>query len=120
MYKNIDLDLRQYNKMKMYIHAESLIGKPKLPGDGPEENYNDRLVAFLRLGSDINENYYQIEVPLKPTSYNSSTNLKFSSESVWIPESNSIEFDLDKFLKIKLEVISQKIQTNKQYILMKI
>ena len=112
VYKNIDLDLRQYNKMKMYIHAESLIGKPKLPGDGPEENYNDRLVAFLRLGSDINENYYQIEVPLKPTSYNSSTNLKFSSESVWIPESNSIEFDLDKFLKIKLEVISQKIQTN--------
>ena len=30
VYKNIDLDLRQYNKMKMYIHAESLIGKKLL------------------------------------------------------------------------------------------
>ena len=69
VYKNIDLDLRQYKRMKMYIHAESLNDRPKLPGDGVEENLTKDLL-FLRLGSDINENYYQIEVPLKPTSFN--------------------------------------------------
>ena len=112
VYKNIELDLRQYKKIKMYVHAESLINEPKLPGDGGEDNFDERLVAFLRLGSDINENYYQIEVPLKPTSFNSNNNSRFSSESVWNPENNSIEFDLDKFLQIKLEVISKKIQSN--------
>ena len=112
VYKNIELDLRQYKKIKMYIHAESLINEPKLPGDGGEDNFDERLVAFLRLGSDINENYYQIEVPLKPTSFNSNNNSRFSSESVWNPENNSVEFDLDKFLQIKLEVISKKIQSN--------
>ena len=112
VYKNIDLDLRQYKRMKMYIHAESLNDRPKLPGDGVEEKFDERLVAFLRLGSDINDNYYQIEVPLKPTSFNSNFDSRLSPEQVWKPESNSIEFDLEKFLKIKLEVISQKIQSN--------
>ena len=112
VYKNIELDLRQYKKIKMYVHAESLINEPKLPGDGVDNDFDERLVAFLRLGSDINENYYQIEVPLKPTSFNTSNSFRFSAESVWNPENNSIEFDLEKFLQIKMEVISKKIQSN--------
>ena len=112
VYKNIELDLRQYKKIKMYVHAESLINEPKLPGDGVDNDFDERLVAFLRLGSDINENYYQIEVPLKPTSFNTSNSFRFSAESVWNPENNSIEFDLEKFLQIKMEIISKKIQSN--------
>ena len=112
VYKNIELDLRQYKKIKMYVHAESLINEPKLPGDGIDNDFDERLVAFLRLGSDINENYYQIEVPLKPTSFNTTNSSRFSAESVWNPENNSIEFDLEKFLQIKMEVISKKIQSN--------
>ena len=45
----------------MYLHAESIMGKLPLPGDGAEDKYDERLVAFLRFGNDINENYYQIE-----------------------------------------------------------
>ena len=112
VYKNIELDLRQYKKIKMYVHAESLINEPKLPGDGVDNDFDERLVAFLRIGSDINENYYQIEVPLKPTSFNTSNSFRFSAESVWNPENNSIEFDLEKFLQIKMEIISKKIQSN--------
>ncbi len=112
VYKNINLDLRNYKKLKMYIHAESVEGKDLLPGDGVENNFDERLVAFLRLGNDIDENYYQIEVPLKPTSYNKGQSARFSSEKVWHPDSNSIDFDLEKFLNIKLKLISERIQSN--------
>ena len=39
----------------MYLHAESIEGKDLLPGDGVENNFDERLVAFLRLGNDIDE-----------------------------------------------------------------
>ena len=112
VYKNIDLDLRNYKKIKMYLHAESIEGMDLLPGDGVDDNFDNRLVAFLRLGSDINENYYQIEVPLKPTTFSPGQSNRYSPEKVWNPNSNSIDFDLEKFLKIKLKLISEKIQSN--------
>ena len=42
------------------------------------EDFDRRLVAFIRLGTDYQDNYYQIEVPLKPTAYieNSSNRLR--------------------------------------------
>ena len=112
VYKNIDLDLRNYKKIKMYLHAESLDGMDLLPGDGVNDEFDNRLVAFLRLGSDINENYYQIEVPLKPTTFSSGQSNRYSPEKVWNPDSNSIDFDLEKFLNIKLKLISEKIRSN--------
>ena len=44
-------------------------GSSDLPGTGLDEEYDRRLAGFLRIGSDFSENYYQIEVPLKPTEY---------------------------------------------------
>ena len=62
VYKMIDYDMRQYKSVKMFIHAESLEGSNKLPGEGAEEDYDNRIVAFMRLGSDLTDNYYQIKV----------------------------------------------------------
>ena len=112
VYKNINLDLRNYKKIKMYLHAESIMGKLPLPGDGADDKYDERLVAFLRFGNDINENYYQIEVPLKPTSYNLGQSNRYSPEKVWQPDSNSIDFNLEKFLEFKLKLISDRVQLN--------
>ena len=111
VYKNIELDLRQYKKIKMFIHAESIAGKELLPGDGVDNEYDDRLVAFLRLGNDINENYYQVEVPLKPTSFLNANGERLSPEKVWNPENNSIELDIEIFKKIKMKLISEKINS---------
>ena len=66
VYKNIDLDLRHYKKIKMFVHAESLVNEFPLPGSGVDSEYDKRLVAFLRIGDDVNDNFYQVEVPLKP------------------------------------------------------
>ena len=81
VYKNLDLDLY---KIKMYLHAESIEGSELLPGDGVENDFDERLVAFLRLGSDINENYYQIEVPPILTSFPSGQSNRLSPDKVGI------------------------------------
>ncbi len=86
-YKNVMLDARQYKKLQMDIHAEAL----------PDRIISDYdLVAFIRIGSDFQQNYYEYEVPLKltPTGiYNG--NLDADRLSVW-PEENKmiINFEL--------------------------
>ena len=116
VYKNLDFDMRQYKRLKMYIHAESIDGSTKLPGLGVNEDYDKRLVGFVRLGSDFSENYYQIEVPLKPTDYNQSTSNRLSGEAVWEPDSNSIDFLLEKLTKLKALTLDGSVNsTNTVY-----
>ncbi len=78
-YKNIDIDVRSYKKLKMYIHAESQATGPKL---------NDRdLTCFIRLGTDYTQNYYEYEIPLivtPPGSYDNNDDSKDGArETVW-------------------------------------
>jgi cell surface protein SprA len=54
-YKNINLDLRQYKKLRMFTHAEALINEDLKDYD---------LTAFIRIGSDQTDNYYEVEVLL--------------------------------------------------------
>ena len=108
VYKNIDIDMRQYKRLKMFVHAESLPNQPSLPGTGAQEDFDKRLVAFLRIGTDLTENYYQIEVPLKPTAYTQGVSNNLSPEEVWQPESNSIDVPLDLLTRIKAASITQR------------
>ena len=101
IFKSVDLDLRQYEKLKMYLHAESIPGQTPLPGEGTAEQYDERLVAFIRLGTDYQDNYYQIEVPLKPTEYTAGGGNNLSADAVWQPESNSIDVSIDFLSQIK-------------------
>lgn len=87
-YKNVTADIRQYKKIQMYTHVESLIG------EAPVKN-ND-LVVFIRLGSDLTNNFYEYEMPLVVSPlYNNNPN------SIW-PEANNMEIELDKFLQAKI------------------
>ena len=106
VYKNLDFDMRQYKSLKMFIHAESIEGSSLLPGEGASEDFDKRLVGFIRLGSDFTDNYYQIEVPLKPTAFSQGSSNRFSAEQVWEPESNSIDFSLETLTKLKALTIS--------------
>ena len=61
VFKNVNVDMRQYKKLKMFIHAE----------DGEANGFNQGdLVGFIRMGNDLTQNYYQIEVPLQRSSTN--------------------------------------------------
>ena len=106
VYKNVNVDLRQYKNLKMFLHAESIVGQEPLPGEGTAEDYDRRLVAFIRLGTDFLDNYYQIEIPLKPSDYAESSSNKLTAEEVWQPESNALEVPLKLLAKLKAAAIN--------------
>ncbi len=106
VYKNVNVDIRQYKKLKMFIHAESIAGQESLPGEGADNEFDQRLVAFIRLGTDFKDNYYQIEVPLKPTEYSETIGNRLSAEEVWQPDSNSIEVSIKLLAKLKAAAIN--------------
>ncbi len=93
-YKNAELDLRQYKKLRMFVHAE------EIPGDLLNDN---DLTAFIRLGSDYKDNFYEYEVPLvltPPRNYNDDN--EADRRMVW-PDENVFEIDLEKLVDIKRE-----------------
>ncbi|MDG1850332.1 MAG: cell surface protein SprA [Flavobacteriales bacterium] len=86
-FKNVTMDMRMYNKMKFFVHAEEM----------PMEELNDEdLSMFIRVGTDYNSNYYEYEIPLKVTEWGAS-----SRDQVW-PEENQVEIDFDLLRKAKL------------------
>ncbi|PXY39575.1 cell surface protein SprA [Flavobacterium cheongpyeongense] len=91
VYKSISMDMRQYKKLKMFLHAESLINQTVLT--------DNQMTAFIRLGNDYTENFYQIEIPLKVTLPSGCSTL--SSEVVW-PESNEIDLSLSLLSQLKM------------------
>jgi cell surface protein SprA len=57
-YKNSEIDVRTYKRVKMFIHAEGEEDNAYKMGD---------LSCFIRLGTDFVSNYYEYEIALKPT-----------------------------------------------------
>ncbi len=106
VFKNVNVDIRQYKNLKMFLHAESIVGQKPLPGEGTAEDYDRRLVAFIRLGTDFLDNYYQVEIPLKPTDYKESSSNKFTADEVWQPESNAMEVPIKLLSKLKAVAIN--------------
>ena len=92
VYKNIFMDIRQYKKVQMEVHAEAI--------EDLVLNDND-LVAFIRLGSDYKNNYYEYEVPLilTPPGRYDNNNLN-DRRTVW-PVENRFEIPLEIFQDVK-------------------
>ena len=94
VYKNTTLDLRQYKRLQMFVHANAF-----------EQNTtnlaNNQLAVFIRLGSDYRNNYYEYEIPLSltpPGQYG-----RYSVEearTVW-PEENMLDIPLNVFTQLK-------------------
>lgn len=87
VYKNMITDLRMFKRLKMFIHAE---------GIGTELE-DDKMMAIVRLGADLNDNFYQIEIPLKATMFGQS-----EREEVW-PEENNLDVDLESLGLLKVQ-----------------
>ncbi|SKB52286.1 T9SS outer membrane translocon Sov/SprA [Alkalitalea saponilacus] len=93
VYKAINMDMRQYRNLVMDIHAEAVQGY---------HLQDNEMRAFIRIGSDYQNNYYEYEVPLKltpPGFYRSSS--EAHRYIVW-PEENRMNIPLDLFQQIKL------------------
>lgn len=99
VYKNTSLDLRIYKRLQMFAHAERLI--TDVAGDLKDGDFS----VFLRLGTDIKNNYYEYEVPVKLTPaiqggvfYNN--NSQNDRYIVW-PEQNFFDIRTSVFTDVK-------------------
>jgi len=93
-FKNVNLDMRQYRKLRMEVHAEAMIG---------ESLKDDDLTAFIRIGSDYKGNFYEYELPLKLTHQGHyDNNLDADRLKVW-PAANSFDIDLSLLQEAKQE-----------------
>ena len=95
MYKNTGYDMRQYKNLQMFVHAE------KLESVDPDLKDGD-LTCFIRLGSDLRNNYYEYEIPLHltpPGVYNN--NSAIDRVAVW-PTENMFDFELKTLTAAKL------------------
>ncbi len=93
VFKNINIDMRQYKRIRMFLHAQD-------EDYGFVDNDAERLVGFMRIGNDLNDNYYQIELPLVK-----SPNGSIDRRDVW-PLENEINLPIDVLAKIKAEGIA--------------
>lgn len=94
VYRNTQLDLRNYKRMQMWVHAEALI-------DNTTDLKSGEMSLFIRLGSDVKSNYYEYEVPLSltpPGKYNQYLNS--DREIVW-PENNFLNVALQNLVELK-------------------
>lgn len=92
VYKNFSVDMRQYKNLEMFIHAESFENERAL-ADG-------ELTAFIRLGNDLTNNFYEIQIPLDPTAFGES-----SPEAIW-PLANRLNLPLSQLQEIKSKALT--------------
>jgi len=80
--KQVGVDLINYGRIKMFFHAHG-------------QAQDNEVTAFLRLGTDVDSNYYEIEVPLKITDINA-----VSEQDIW-PSANEIDLDVNQLYSLK-------------------
>ncbi len=95
------LNLLNYSNMRMFVHGEGY-------GTGKVEREHAELV--LRLGNDLNANYYEYRQPVTPSdpnfpyskySVDGGGNLEIDAQEVWLYEQNSMNIVLAAFNKLK-------------------
>lgn len=81
------IDLRQFDKLRLFTHCEAQVGQTSLQ--------NGDVEMFLRIGSDFTNNYYEYRRPLSVTLAGSVT-----QDQVW-PKNNEVELVLNDLVAIK-------------------
>lgn len=94
VYRLTDLDLRYYKRLQMFSHAETRPGNLNDVGD-------EQLKAFIRIGKDFTENYYEYEIDMKysDTSAVRTRDDEYSLE-VW-REENKFDINLELLTELK-------------------
>ncbi len=86
-FRNLSLDLINYGRLRLEIHAHS----------SDIQTQNGDFTAFIRIGTDPNENYYEISIPLTLTPLNTTFDER---ERLW-PEENQINLAFDELFQVK-------------------
>jgi len=102
IFKNVNLDLRRYKKLEMFVSAQNLLDKTNSQIDKGTK-------LFIRLGSDYSDNYYEYEMPLKYTPQSA-----LSERDIW-PDENFINLNTDLFTDAKKRRDSEQTTIQQRY-----
>lgn len=112
-FRNVQLDMRSFKKLEMFIHAESM--------DQSQPVDNDDVRVFVRLGTDFTDNYYEYEMPVTITREGFYTNdVVADQQAVWPLENNMI-ISFEELFRTKRErnekmgEVESNIQINQRY-----
>lgn len=101
VFKRLDVDMRQFKNLEFFVHAESL----NSPIVGTCEGLKDKdMRAFIRLGDDFQNNYYEYEIPLyttKPDDLGSADTVTLQN-LIW-PEENRVKIRLQDLVDVKVQ-----------------
>lgn len=113
-YKNVQFDVRSYQKLKMFIHGE----QQKRDGWTIDDLDDDQLTVFIRLGTDFKDNYYEYEIPLKVTKYgpNGISSLDNNAANIIWPEANNMEIVFDSLLNLKIRRNDEQFSNTAEYV----
>ncbi len=96
VYRNTQLDLRNYKRIQMWVHAEALIDNATALRSGD-------LSVFIRMGSDVKSNFYEYEIPLELTPPGNYNRYLTSDKYIVWPKNNYMDFDLQSLVDLKKE-----------------
>lgn len=97
-FKVMNVDIRRYKRLKMFIHAEE--SDPNFPLN------DDDLSLFIRMGTDFDNNYYEYEVPMKVTpagNYNTDNNNNATDREIVWPLANDIDLAFSELKNLKIK-----------------
>ncbi len=91
VFKEVNVDMRQFSYLRMFLHAESLVDQPAVR--------DADIDAFIRIGSDFTNNYYEYRTPLTITAPGVSVNRQ---DLIW-PDKNNVNIKLQELVEAKKE-----------------
>jgi cell surface protein SprA len=100
VFKTLNMDMRAYGRIKMFIHAE------KVKGTTLDDN---DLNAVIRIGNDFSGNYYEVKIPLKLTPHGATDSL-----AIW-PAENNLDFDFNILTRLKTTRNKMQISPSVRY-----
>lgn len=97
IYKTLNFDFRKYKRLELFIHAESYTGEQ----GAAMELQDGEMEAFIRLGDDFTENYYEFSLPLKVTDPDDVNGADLVRRMAVWPNENKIDLLLDSLRLVK-------------------
>ncbi len=96
VYKKTTVDLRQYRRLQMFVHANAF-------NENTTNLSDNQLAVFVRLGSDYRSNFYEYEIPLKLTPPGHYDKYSTADKRVVWPQENMLDIPLSIFTSLKKE-----------------
>lgn len=94
VYKNTTIDMRQYKRLQMFVHANSML-------ENTTNLQDNQLAVFIRLGSDYKSNFYEYEIPLKLTPADHYDKYSTPDRRMVWPQENMLDVPLQIFTTLK-------------------